>query len=358
MLAASEWCIPLWGNSHSPTFRQILMAVLLTRWIFALLTPGVLWFSARFPFGRGHWVRTLAWHGVGAFGFLVLWVSIRLPLYPMTDQLTQESVGPSWRLYHDMILEDALYAAMMYGTIVAVSQVWEYYRKYRERELHASRLEAELAQAELKVLKMQMDPQFLFATLRSIATLIHQDVEAADDLVASLSELLRISLDDGDEQEVTLKREIDYLNAYLEVQKIRFSNRLAVHVKIDPKALDALVPNMILPALVENILRPDFEESHRAHRVEINSEVREGKLCIEIHNDVPWRRAGEESLFDGDPGLANVKARLQHLYGASHKFGIGLKPPDGSTLTLELPLVLRRSRPAELPAVEPVFEVS
>ena len=358
LLAASEWCIPLWDNSHSPTFRQILTAVLFTRWIFALLTPGVLWFSARFPFGRGHWIRTLGWHVIGALGFLVLWVSIRLPLYPITDQMTQKSVGPSWRLYHDMILEDALYASMMYGTIVAVSQVWQYYRKYRERELHASRLEAELAQAELKVLKMQLDPQFLFATLRSIATLIHRDVEAADDLVASLSELLRISLDDGDEQEVTLKREIDYLNAYLEVQKIRFSNRLDVRVTVDPKSLDALVPNMILPALVGTTLRPDFEESERVHQVVINSEVRGGRLYIEIHNDAPWRPAGEQGFPDGDPGLANVKARLQHLYGVSHKFELGLKAPDCPGLTLELPLVIRQSRPADLPVAEPVFEVS
>ena len=168
-----------------------------------------------------------------------------------------------------MILEDALYACMMYGTIVTVSQLWEYYRKYRERELRASRLEAELAQAELKVLKMQMDPHFLFATLRSVSTLIHQDVEAADDLVASLSELLRISLDDADEQEVTLKREIEYLNAYLEVQQIRFRNRLAVLVTVDPRSLDALVPNMIMPALVENTLRRGFEEVNRAGQVEI-----------------------------------------------------------------------------------------
>ena len=158
----------------------------------------------------------------GRLGFLILCVSIRLPLYPITDPMTHSGLA-SWRLYHDMILEDALYDCMMYGTIVTVSQLWEYYRKYRERELRASRLEAELAQAELKVLKMQMDPHFLFATLRSVSTLIHQDVEAADDLVASLSELLRISLDAADEQEVTLKREIDYLNAYLESSADSFS---------------------------------------------------------------------------------------------------------------------------------------
>jgi two-component system, LytTR family, sensor kinase len=356
LLAASQWYIPMRGNPHSPTLRQMLMHVLINRWIFALLTPGVLWFSSRFPFGRGRWLRTVGWHVIGALGFLILWVSIRLPLYPITDSVTQKQIGPSWRLYHNMILEDALYASMMYGTIVAVSQLWEYYRKYRERELRASRLEAELALAELKVLKMQMDPHFLFATLRSVSTLIHEDVEAADDLVASLSELLRISLDDADEQEVTLKHEINYLNAYLEVQQIRFRNRLAVRVTVDPESLDALVPNMILPALVENTIRGGFEEVNWAGQVEIRSEVREGKLRIEIHNDLPRRREREEGLLDDDLGLANARARLQHLYGASHNFALGLKAAAGSWLALEIPLVMRTARPADLPAVQPLFE--
>jgi LytS/YehU family sensor histidine kinase len=246
-----------------------------------------------------------------------------------------------------LILEEALYASMMYGTIIAVSQLWEYYRKYRERDLRASRLEAELAQAELKVLKMQMDPHFLFATLRSVCTLIHQDVEAADDLVASLSELLRISLDDADEQEVTLKREMDYLNAYLGVQRIRFRNRLAVRMTVDPKSLDALVPNMILPALVENTLRRGFEEVNRAGQVEIRSEVREGKLRIEIHDDLPRRREGEEGLLDDDLGLANAKARLQHLYGASHYFALALEAGGGSRLTLEVPLIMQKEQDSD-----------
>lgn len=356
LLAASQWCIPTRGSPDSPTLRQILMPSLLSRWIFALLTPGVLWFSARFPFGHGRWLRTVAWHGVGAMGFLILCVSIRLPLYPVTDAVTHAQAGPSWRLYHDMILEDALYDCMMYGTIVTISQLWEYYRKYRERELRASRLEAELTRAELKVLRMQMDPQFLFATLRSVSTLIHQDVEAADDLVASLSELLRISLDGGDEQEVTLKREIEYLNAYLDVQQIRFRNRLAVLVTVDPKSLDALVPNMIMPALVENILGRGFDEVHRAGQVEILSEVREGKLCIEIHDDLPRGRESEQELRDPGLGLANAKARLQHLYGASHRFALGLKGPGGSWLTLEIPLVMSTPRPADLPVVQAVLE--
>ena len=358
LLAAVEWYIPTRGSLHSLTLLRFLMPSLLTRWIFALLTPGVLWFSGRFPFGHGRWLRTIGWHVIGALGFLVLCVSIRVPLYPITDPVTHKQTDWSWRLYHDMILKDALYDCMMYGTIVTISQLWENYRKYRERELRASRLEAELAQTELKVLKMQMDPHFLFATLRSVSTLIHQDVEAADDLVASLSELLRISLDDADEQEVTLKREIDYLNAYLEIQQIRFRNRLAVLVTVDPRSLDALVPNMIMPALVENMLRRGFDEVPRAGQVEILSEVRDGKLRIEIHDDLPRSWEGEEGPLDSDLGLANAKARLEHLYGASHKFALGLDAPGGSWLTLEIPLVMRTARPADLPAVQPLFEES
>jgi LytS/YehU family sensor histidine kinase len=276
----------------------------------------------------------------------------------MTDPLMRSHSGWSWRLYHDMILQDALYDGMMYGTIVTISQLWESYRKYRERELRASRLEAELAQTELKVLKMQLDPHFLFATLQSVCDLIHRDVEAADDLVASLSELLRISLDAADEQEVTLKREIDYLNSYLEIQQIRFRNRLVVLVKIDPRSLDALVPNMIMPALVENLLRRGFEEVNWAGKVEILSEVRDRKLRIEIRDDLPQSGDGEERLPRSDLGLANAKARLVRLYGSSHDLTLGLNAPGGSYVRLEIPLIMTSGQPADLPSGQPLFEES
>jgi two-component system, LytTR family, sensor kinase len=356
LLVVSQWYIVKRGTPHPPALSHILLLELITRWIFALLTPAVLWFSSRFPFGHGRWVRTVAWHTLGALGFQILFVSIRLPLYSITDPVAQEKRIPLWQLYHNMIIEDALYTCMMYATIVAVSQVWEHYRQYRERDLRASRLEAELAQAELKVLKMQMDPHFLFATLKSVAALIHQDVEAADDLVASLSALLRISLDDADEHEVTLKREIDYLNAYLEVQQIRFRNRLAVRVTVDPKSLDALVPNMILPALVENSLWRGFEEGNSSGQVEIRSEVRDGKLRIEIHDDLPRKQNGDEGHLDYSLGLASAQSILQHHYGAAHSFVLGVKAPGGSRLTLEIPLIMRTARPVDQPAVEPLFE--
>lgn len=358
LFMAGQWYILMRGSPYPTFWRRVLIPTLLTRWIFALLTPAVLWFSSRFPFGRGHWLRSVGWHLLGAVGFLILWVSIRLPLYPITDPRTGKMVGLSWRLYHDVILEDALYSAMIYGTIVAVSQLWEYYRKFREREMRASRLEAELARAELKVLKMQMDPHFLFATLHSVSTLIHQDVEAADDLVASLSELLRINLDTADEQEVTLKREIDYFNVYVEVQRIRFRNRLAVHISVDPQSLDAIVPNMILPALVENSIGRGMEESNRVGQVEIRSELKAGKLRIEIHDDLPRQQGAEERRLDSDPGLANTQARLQHLYGASHYFTLGTKPGGGSWLAVEIPLNVKTAWPQEQPAVQPLFEVS
>lgn len=353
LLLVSQYYNMDWG-SHPPTWRQVLISSFLLRWVFALLTPAVLWFASRFPFERGRWWKSAGWHVLGALGFLIAGVTIRLILYPVTDMVTGEKVSLSWHLYHLFIVEHACYCFMVYGTIVAVSQLWDSYRMYRERELRAARLEAELAQAELKVLKMQMDPHFLFATLRSVSTLIHQDVEAADDLVASLSELLRISLDAPDEQEVTLQRELDYLKAYLEVQQIRSRNRLAVRMTVDPNSLDALVPNMILPALVENSIRRGIEEVERTVQVEIHSEVQARKLRIEIQDDLPPGGEGEEALGDSDLGLTNAQARLRHLYGTSFH----LAQNSRSRLTLEIPLVMKMDWPEEKPAVQTLFEVS
>ena len=343
------------GSHHPPTWRQVLIPALLSRWIFALLTPGALWFSSLVPLARGRWLRTLGWNILGATAFLVLWVSIRLPLYPITDPVTGMKLGPSWRVYQDMILEDACYACIVYAGLVAVSQLWEYYRRYRERELRASRLEAELEQARLNVLRMRMDPQFLFATLHSISTLIEENVEAADNLVASLSELLRISLDAADEPEVTLKREMEHLQVYLEVLQIRMNHRLDTRVTIDPKSLDALVPSMILIPLLESSTRRGLEKGHPAGALELRSAVEDGKLRIEICDAL---LSGKEDQRDWelDPGLVNARARLRHLYGASHNFAGGWNAEGNFWLKFEIPLVVRPDPPGEQLVGQPWFE--
>lgn len=355
LLMAAQWYL-LARESHIPlAWRDALIPSLANQWIYALLTPGVLWLTARFPFTGGRWWRSVPWHVLGALGFLVVWVGLRPPVFPEFDPSTGTMMCKPIQ-YPEMLLDDACYACWMYSTIVAVSELWKYYRQYRERELRASRLEAELAQAKLKVLRMHMDPQFLFATLRSISSLIHRDVEAADDLVASLSTWLRASLDSREEQEVSLRRELEFLNAYLEVWRIRCQDRLKIGKAVDPQALDGLVPNMILPALAEIAMQRAGESNESGREIEIRCEVGDGKLRIEIHDDLPCRAGEREWWLDSDPGLFNVETRLRHLYGGAYSLKLEAKRSGGSRLALEVPFRPQAELAADPSFAEPVFE--
>jgi two-component system, LytTR family, sensor kinase len=323
-------------------WSQVLLPALLSRWIFAILTPGVIYICSRFPFGRRNWLLTTLVHLGGTCAFLVCWVGIRMPLYPVTDPVSGMNLKASWRLFHSMVLDDAYYAFWMYGSIVAVWHLWDYYRRYKEREVRASRLESQLSQAQLKALKMQLDPNFVFSTLRSVSTLMRADVEAADDLVASLSELLRMSLQSLNEQEVSLKRELEFLKVYLEIQQIRLAGRLCVSMSIAPSSLDAMVPNMILQTFVEAALKRDPEAPVSTPHIGFRSELAHYRVRIEISGDHPWPEDGPAGPGSAASSFANARTRLQHLYGSSHHFNLQKPSGGGFLVTLDLPLRLSK----------------
>jgi len=208
----------------------------------------------------------------------------------------------------------------------------EYYRQFRLRELKASQLEAQLAVAQLEVLKMQLQPHFLFNTLHAISALMYRDVGSADRMVTRLSDFLRLTLDSAGVQEVTLKREMEYLDKYLEIEQVRFGDRLEVRRAIDPATLDLLVPNLVLQPLVENAVRHGIAPRASGGRIEVTSRVHEGTLTIEVLDDGPGAGAIREGV-----GLSNTRARLEQLYGADARLEIGNAPAGGFSARLTLP---------------------
>ena len=150
-------------------------------------------------------------------------------------------------------------------------QAWHNYKRFRERELRASQLEARLAQPQLEVLKRQLHPHFLFNTLHAISTLIHRDPDAADEMVTQLSDLLRMTLATIGVQEVPLRQELEFLRRYLDIQKMRFQDRLKVIVDVPSDTLDIHVPNQVLQPIVENAVQHGVDTrsgggSHRGPR--------------------------------------------------------------------------------------------
>jgi LytS/YehU family sensor histidine kinase len=208
----------------------------------------------------------------------------------------------------------------------------DYYRKFKDRELRATQLEARLAEAQLQVLRMQLQPHFLFNTLHAISALVHQDAEAADRMISRLAEFLRLTLDSVGVQEIELKGELESLDKYLEIEQVRFSDRLTVVRSIEPHTLDMLVPNLILQPLVENAVRHSIAPRSAGGRIEIRARREGNNLVIDVTDD----GGGAVPLCEG-VGLTNTRARLRQLYGEAQMVEIRAEQGTDFRVTLSLP---------------------
>src|SRR5262245_40790860 len=197
-------------------------------------------------------------------------------------------------------------------------------------------LETQLAQAQLQSLKMQLHPHFLFNTLHAISALMDDDVKAARRMIARLSELLRLTLENAGQQEFSLRQELDALERYLEIEQIRFQDRLTVRLAVAPETLDASVPNLILQPIVENAIRHGIAPRSSAGWIEIRAERREGMVELQVIDDGPGLQPAGEELREGI-GLTNTRARLRQLYGDEHRIEIEDAAEGGLAVKLSIP---------------------
>ena len=223
------------------------------------------------------------------------------------------------------------------GAIATYATNWQerlatsFSRATEERE----QLEARLARAQLQSLRLQLHPHFLFNTLNTINALIGTDRRAAERVISGLSELLRMSLSSASEQEVTLARELELLAHYIEIQQIRFQDRLTVRFQIDPEARSALVPNLMLQPLVENAIRHGIAPRAAPGHVVVTARRKGDRLELSVVDDGVGETAGTEHR-DG-VGLGNTRARLLSLYGTDHRFEAGTPSTGGFLVTVEIP---------------------
>src|SRR5436853_3178846 len=173
----------------------------------------------------------------------------------------------------------------IYGLLLLLNQVFRYYRRFREGELRSSQLETQLTQAQLQALKMQLHPHFLFNALHAISALVHKDPEAADKMLARLGDFLRLTLDSSATQEVPLRRELEFLNCYLEIERVRFNDRLTTSLEVDPRVLDCRVPNRIAQPLVENAIRHGVSQRAASGHVRVRAERRDDALRLQVSDN-------------------------------------------------------------------------
>lgn len=309
--------------------------------IWIVFIPLMFRVSGRWPLQRGNWLRLLP--GYAALGAAL---AVGKTIFPILLQwLFLQSISEilGWLSRKPwFLLTDFLFALVFYSLVLAFAQARIYYRQYREEELRASRLESQLAQAELRALRMQLQPHFLFNALNSISSLQMEDTAAAQQMTARLGDFLRLTLDGAGAQTVPLRREIEFLRCYLDIERVRFGRRLMTEIHVEPEALEAEVPNLILQPLVENAIRHGIAPRAAPGRLRINVVRTDGQLKISIEDNGCGLQPNGNGLKGNNDGvgLANTRARLRQFYGEGYQFQLANVETGGLIVTLSLPLTI------------------
>jgi signal transduction histidine kinase len=225
-----------------------------------------------------------------------------------------------------------------YGAIIAIVYATDFYRRYRERELVASQLSAQLAQAQLQALRMQLNPHFLFNAMNTIAMQVRKAAnEDAVRMLAGLSDLLRYMLEDSRPPEVPLSEELVFVERYLAIEQVRFQDRLRIEVDAAPGTKDALVPTLILQPLVENAIRHGISRRAAAGRVAIRARRTDDHLLLEVEDDGPGLGAEITPAPGTGLGLKNTRARLAQLYPGEFAFDLAESAGGGTVARIRLP---------------------
>jgi len=319
----------LWSNLKLPLVNNL---------IYATFTPILVQIGLRYPIQPSRWrLRSLLYVG-GAALFTASHALVRMLVYPVMDPRLHQPFPVGWSLFVRLFLynlPDDCFA--VYLPLLAIAHALWYYHEFRDRELRNSQLETRLAQAQLKALRSQLQPHFLFNTLHSISTLMLTNARAADSMLARLSDLLRMSLENNTVQETTLHREMQFVNGYLEIEKMRFGDRLQVQCDVHPDTLDARVPHLLLQPLVENAIRHGASRRAAGGEVRIVSFLRDGNLHIEVADNGPGFSPNPEWNARHGLGLNATRERLRVFYGDRQRLDIHSAPGRGTAVSIQIP---------------------
>jgi two-component system LytT family sensor kinase len=310
-----------------------------TPWIF--LTPFLLFMVRRFRLEPDSWRRTVWPHLGAAILVAVLQTGaadlLQYGALVLAGRPEEQVVrfGQSMRVGFPVLV---LTAFWKYWVFVGVYYAFDYYRKYRERELRASKLESQLATAELQALKGQLHPHFLFNTLHSVSMLNLTDADQANRILVLLSDLLRGTLDSDRAQEVPLRSELDLVDRYLQIERIRLGDRLAVEYRVDESLLGAMVPSLILQPIVENAIRHGVSRRSSPGTVVIRGGRHGNALTLDVENDGPGLRADWLLQRDAGLGLRNCDARLAALYDSEGRIEVTAREGSGVRVRITIPL--------------------
>lgn len=307
--------------------------------MWAIQTPLILWLAGRLPLGGVSRLRNFGVHFVAA---LTLGFSHRFLVEAVLRSLRATTERPfSWERVWQATLGTFETGVFIYFLVLLAAQVWDYYARYNEERLRAVRLHADLSAAQLETLRMQVQPHFLFNTLNAISVLVEEDPRTAREMIGHLSDFLRATLAEGSSQEIPLRRELELLQHYLRIEQTRFGDRLRVEMLVDPGALEARVPALLLQPLVENAIRYGLARRVGPGRVEIEATLVGGTLTLKVRDLAAGPVDTNEETAPAPSGglgigLRNTQARLGQIYGEAQKLTLERLGENGSEVTVSI----------------------
>jgi sensor histidine kinase YesM len=333
LLLATENYFNLLNTPRSRPWLHWVLWELPVFYSWLLLTPGIFWLARRLPVrGRERWRNLVVHLPLSALAVLVTLVLITIVKAPFLQ--LPPNMGYLEALLREYLRIFAVFIPI-YWVILAAAHAVHSYRENERRARREAELGTMLERAQRDLLRMQLQPHFLFNTLHAISALMERDVHAARRMITRLSDLLRLALDDDSRHEVSVEEEIEFLDRYAEIQKIRFGGRLDVTYDIAADARRLLVPRLVLQPLVENSITHGLSRLERPGNVTVEARRRDGHLVLRVLDDGVGLEDGV--ITREGVGVGNTRARLEQLYGRGHRFEIGNLPGGGCEVRIEIP---------------------
>jgi hypothetical protein len=313
--------------------------IVFVSWLpWALATPFVTELARRWPIVRGEIFKAMSLH-LAAFTAISVTAEAWSALLRVIFDPWHRSSPPTFvNTWSDLLVEQLMTFVIAYALILTVTYVVDSREKMARQMTETARLNEELSRAQLAVLRGQMDPHFMFNTLNSIASLVYdQRGDAAVGMIVGLSEFLRRASEDSHRAQVTLREEVEYLQRYIDIQKVRFGDRLRVSVDIPNALMATQVPNLLLQPLVENAIKHGVSKRRSGGEIRVSGMCRDGALRLTVYNDGPWAQE-DLAVASHRVGLGNLRTRLQILHGDRSELLLQPAEAGGLEVIVTLPL--------------------
>ena len=327
------------GCCDAPMIARLLVLNLVYWYVPAVLAPVIMAGARRAHRLIAGVASKVALHIVGAFAYsaihTVAMLAFRALLLDAGGNPTRSL--PWWTYAQREYFMQLDWLLMTYFFLVGLAHAMAYRRESERHALRVAQLHSRLVEAQLQALQRQLHPHFLFNTLNTISGLMHQDLDAADEMIDRLSDLLRMTLDSSGVQEVRLRQELAVLQTYLDIEQVRYRDRLRVRMDVADDVLDAFVPNFVLQPLVENAIRHGIAPHAKPGRIQIAAARQAHQLQLEVRDTGYGLPPDRLQALNTGVGLTNTRARLEHLYGAAHQFVFSNITGGGFSVRIVIP---------------------